>query len=149
VAALVVSAYYCAIHARVLTPSTQKTGELLQSERFAELDWRFTAMQFAYKIHFATDEQLRASFRVFYNPDATLAPKHDSWVSMLPKSYVARLARGIYYAYVGEALRGKQLPDETPSDRLDAAGIAFEHAQRTLRRQLHLRRSRFCHTRTQ
>jgi hypothetical protein len=78
VAVLVVSAYYWAIHARVLTPSAQKTWELLESERFAELDWRFTAMQFAYKIHFATDEELRASFRVFYNPDATLAPKYDS-----------------------------------------------------------------------
>jgi hypothetical protein len=131
-AVLVVFAYYCAIRAGVLTPSAQKTEELLQSERFADLDWRFTAMQFAYKIHFATDEQLRASFRVFYNPDAALAPKYDSWVSMFPKSYVAHLARGIYYAYVGNALRGKQLRDETPPDRLNAADTALEHAQADL-----------------
>jgi tetratricopeptide (TPR) repeat protein len=129
VAAVVVSAYCCAIHARVLTPSAQKTWELLKSERFAELDWRFTAMQFAYKIHFATDDELRASFRVFYNPDATLAPKYDSWVSMFPKSYVARLARGVYYTYVGAALRGKQSRDETPSNRLNAADTAYERGK--------------------
>lgn len=131
-AVLVVAAYYCAIHARVVTPSSQKTWELLQSERFAELDWRFTAMQFAYKIRFATDEELRAAFRVFDNPDAALAPKYDSWVSMFPRSYVARLARGIYYAYAGDALRGKQLRDETSSGRLNAAGTALEHAHADL-----------------
>ena len=106
-----------------------KDWELLQSERFGELDWRFAAIQFAYKSHFATDEELRAAFRVFYNPDATLAPKYHSWVSMFPKSYVARLARGIYYAYVGEAFRGKQSRDETPSDRLNAADTAYEKAK--------------------
>jgi hypothetical protein len=51
---------------------------------------------------------------------------------MFPKSYVARLARGIYYTFVGDTLRGKQLRDETPSDRLNVADTALEHAQADL-----------------
>jgi tetratricopeptide (TPR) repeat protein len=118
-----------AIQAGIDFPSGQETRELLLSDRFAELDRRFTAVQLAYKSRTMSDENLRATFRVFYNTDATLAPKYDSWVSTFPRSYVARLARGIYYVYVGDALRGKQLRDETPPDRLKAADIAYEKAK--------------------
>lgn len=45
---------------------------------------------------------------------------------------MARLARGIYYAHVGDALRGRQSRDETPPDRLNAADAAFKRAQADL-----------------
>jgi tetratricopeptide (TPR) repeat protein len=138
--ALVVFVYSCSsehgrispIETGVITPSAKETWELLQSDRFAELDRRFTAMQSAYTNRTATDEDLRAAFRVFYKPDAALAPKYDLWVSTFPKSYVARLWRGIYYTRVGDTLRGKQLRDETPPERLTAADIAYEKAKEDL-----------------
>jgi tetratricopeptide (TPR) repeat protein len=121
-----------AIQTGIVFPSGQETRELLQSDRFSELDQRFTAVQLAYKNRIVSDEDLRAAFRVFYKIDATVAPKFDSWVSTFPKSYVARLARGIYYVYVGEALRGKQLRDETPTEKLKAADIAYEKGKADL-----------------
>jgi tetratricopeptide (TPR) repeat protein len=116
----------------VSSPSAQETWEFLQSDKFAELDQRFAAIQLAYTYRTLTDEDLRAAFRVFYKTDATLASKYDVWVSRFPKSYTARLARGIYYAYLGNALRGKQSRDETPSERLDAASIAYGKAKADL-----------------
>jgi tetratricopeptide (TPR) repeat protein len=120
------------IQKAVISPSAQETWEFLQSDKFAELDRRFAAIQFAYTNRTLTDEDLRAAFRVFYKTDPTLASKYDVWVLTFPKSYTARLARGIYYAYLGNALRGKQSRDETPSERLDAASIAYGKAKTDL-----------------
>ena len=115
-----------------VAPSADETWKLLQSERFAELDRRYSAVQRAYGNRTATDEELRAAFRVFYNPDGALASKYDSWVSAFPKSYVARLARGIYYTRVGDAMRGKQLREQTDTARLNSADSACERANADL-----------------
>jgi tetratricopeptide (TPR) repeat protein len=120
------------VGAGLITPSAQQTWELLQADRYADLNQAFTAMQRAYESRSATDEDLRAAFRVFYNPDPALAPKYDSWVATFPKSYVARLARGIYYTRVGEALRGKRSRDQTPPEQLKAAELAYAKARADL-----------------
>jgi tetratricopeptide (TPR) repeat protein len=120
------------IQTYIVTPSVEETGALLQSDRFAELDQSFTAMQRAFGHRTATDVDLRAAFRAFYNPAPVLAPKYDLWVSTFPKSYVARLARGIYYTHLGDALRGKQLREQTPPERLKAADIAYGKAKEDL-----------------
>jgi tetratricopeptide (TPR) repeat protein len=109
-------------------PSVEATADMMQSGRFAELDMRFSELQQAYGSRAVTDEDLRAAYRAFYNSDPALATKYDSWVSKFPKSYAARLARGIYYSKVGESRRGAQSTDETPIERINDARVAYDKA---------------------
>jgi tetratricopeptide (TPR) repeat protein len=115
----------------VAAPSADETWNLLQQERFAELDKRFSAVQRAYRSGIASDEDLRAAFRVFYDTSATLLLKYDLWVSQSPKSYVAHLARGIYYASVGDALDRRDPVTDTV-ERSQAAFAAYDKAKADL-----------------
>jgi|SRR3984957_1830994 len=61
----------------------------------------------------ASAEELRNAFRAFYPTDRSLAPKYDAWVSKYPKSYAARVARGIYYKKIGYEERGGEYISKT------------------------------------
>lgn len=121
-------------------PPGPTAKELLLSERFAELDQRFTAAQKAYTSGFATDTELRVAIREFYDPDPSLAPKYDEWVVRFPDSYVAHLGRGIYYSYVGYKRRGVSTISDTPADDLTAADAAFDKAMGELATSMRLDR---------
>jgi hypothetical protein len=71
--------------------------ELLRAGQFEMLDSKFGSLQASYERGTLDDEDLRAAFRVFYDTRASLAPIYESWTSKFPRSYVAHLARGIYY----------------------------------------------------
>jgi TPR repeat protein len=105
---------------------------LLSSNQYAELERRFSAIQLGYEHGAITDENLRAAFRAFYGTDAALEPKYDAWVAQFPKSYVARLARGIYYKKVGEERRGSNFISSTTDDQLRGMEAAFVKASRDL-----------------
>ena len=97
----------------VVAPPTQsETRALLESNQFAELDRRFSAVQRNYKDGSISDEDLRAAFRAFYPTDAALEHKYTAWIAHFPKSYVARLARAIYYVWVGRERRGGNVISE-------------------------------------
>jgi tetratricopeptide (TPR) repeat protein len=119
-------------------PSAQSADSLLRAGNFATLDEQLSAVQRAYDNRVATDVDLRSAFRAFYTPDSKLMSQYDAWVAAFPKSYVARLARGIYYVHVGDLLRGKQLPVDTPDSRWAAASAAFEAAKSDLEASLPL-----------
>jgi hypothetical protein len=69
---------------------------LLRSDRFQELDDQFSRIQRGYEQGSVTEEHLADEFRAFYDTDPDLEKKYNSWIEQLPRSYVARLARGIY-----------------------------------------------------
>jgi tetratricopeptide (TPR) repeat protein len=76
--------------------------ELLAAGRYAELDRSLATVQAQYRLGHTTDERLLAAFRPFYYPSFPGVERNlDTWVSEIPESYVARLARGIYYKYRG------------------------------------------------
>src|SRR5882757_5430793 len=80
------------------TPSgSNKALALLKAESFEELERTFSGVQRSYKMGAITDEDLRAAFRVFYSTDPSLERYYDLWVTSHPQSYVAHLARGIYF----------------------------------------------------
>jgi tetratricopeptide (TPR) repeat protein len=106
-------------------PATEATqiqpidaGSLLRSNSFAKLDREFATLQRKYEQGSITEENLRDAFRVFYPTDATLATKYDQWVSEFPRSYVARLARAIYYKKVGEEKRGGDYINQTSEQQI-------------------------------
>jgi tetratricopeptide (TPR) repeat protein len=114
-------------------PTKQETRVLLEADRYQELDRQFSGLQEAYKTHAITDEDLRAAFRVFYDTDPVLASRYDSWVAQFPKSYVARLARAIYWRMVGDDVRGTKSTADTPSGQFDAMEIAHKKAMADFR----------------
>lgn len=78
-------------------------------------------------------DDLRAAFRDFYPTDLDLAPKLDSWVAKFPRSYVARVARAIYYKKVGFESRGTADIQETSEAQIDGMSAAFGKAVADLR----------------
>jgi tetratricopeptide (TPR) repeat protein len=105
---------------------------LLNSNQFPELEQRFSALQRDYKDGVITDEGLRAAFRVFYPTDAALEPRYNAWVAQFPKSYVAHLARGIYYKKVAEERRGDEFISNTTDEQLRDMEAFFAKASRDL-----------------
>lgn len=113
-------------------PNQTETLQLLKSDGFAELDRRFSAVQAAYRSGSISDEDLRAAFRVFYNTDGSLGPKYDAWVAKFPKSYVANLARGIYFKRVGLERRGDASFASTSRAQMRGMYLAFPEAEKSL-----------------
>lgn len=76
------------------------------------------AVQDDYKRGAITDEQLLAAFRPFYDIEPADGHHLNEWVSAFPRSYAARLTRGIHYKHVSRRFgEGWQNPD-TRADRI-------------------------------
>jgi tetratricopeptide (TPR) repeat protein len=114
-------------------PSQAEVLALLDGNQFSEVDRRFSDIQQAYKTGSLADEDLRAAFRVFYATDAALEEKYNLWVRAMPKSYVAHLARGIYYKKVGKERRGDKFISATTEAQLKGMEAAFALASQDLR----------------
>jgi tetratricopeptide (TPR) repeat protein len=116
-----------AAHAKaddVAIPAQAETLGWLTQDRFAELDARYGAIQQAYRDHRISDVELRAAFRVFYATDAALDPHYAAWVAQSPRSYVAHLARGIYYRFVAAERRGAGFIDQITAEQIDGMEAA-------------------------
>jgi tetratricopeptide (TPR) repeat protein len=113
-------------------PSQSETLALLNGGKFAEVDARFSAIQANYRNNVISDEQLRDAFRVFYDTDPDVKADYDAWVAKFPKSYVAHLARGIYYKKVGEKRRGGRFIADTTDSQLQGMDAAFANAMQDL-----------------
>jgi len=109
---------------------------MLRSGRYQELDGRYTAIQRRFDNGDLSGDDLRVAFRDFYVTDRSLGPKFDEWVAQYPQSYVARVARGIYYKKVGFEARGTKYIKETSQSQIDAMTAAFEKSVADLRASL-------------
>lgn len=118
--------------------STQQTVGMVRAGQFAELDRDYAATQAAYDKGSISDERLRAAFRHFYDSSPDLAPRYESWVRGMPDSYVAHLARAIYYLRVGEQSRGNRFIADTSDTRLSGMEAAFAVASGELKKSLSL-----------
>lgn len=89
----------CASNAALTGPglSAQQTVAMVRGRQFAALDRHYAAIQAGYERGSVSDEKLRAEFRNFYDSSPDLASQYESWVTEMPDSYVAHLARAIYY----------------------------------------------------
>jgi tetratricopeptide (TPR) repeat protein len=112
--------------------SQSETQALLKANRFGELDQHYSALQREYSLSTVTEEDLRDAYRVFYPTDAWIATKLDLWVQQFPKSYVARLARAIYYKKVGGEARGGAYADRTTDAQFQGMETALGKAARDL-----------------
>jgi tetratricopeptide (TPR) repeat protein len=113
-------------------PDGSATQALLMSGQYADLDARFAAIQHAYEAGAMSDVALRDAFRAFYSTNAALEAHYAEWVQKHPTSYVAHLARGIYYKKVGIDRRGEASAAETSAAQFDAMRTAFDAAAEDL-----------------
>jgi tetratricopeptide (TPR) repeat protein len=125
VIALLLTASAPAISASSATPNA--TG-LLQNGDFQHLDKYFSGIQSRFREGQASAEELRNAFRAFYPTDRSLAPKYDAWVNKYPNSYVARVARGIYYKEIGYEERGGGYISETSEMQIAKMDDAMQKA---------------------
>jgi tetratricopeptide (TPR) repeat protein len=113
-------------------PTHDEIVDLLSHAQYAALDKRLAAVQSDYDHGGIDDVQLREVFRGFYFTTPTLAKNFDEWVQAFPESYVAHLARGIYYKKVGQERRGDKSSSETSADQFAGMTQALERASADL-----------------
>jgi tetratricopeptide (TPR) repeat protein len=87
---------------------------LLRGGQYVELDARMSEVQRRYEQGAISEAELRDDFHAFPRPDPALAASLDAWVQKFPNSYVAHLARGIYYKRVAWTADPDEL-DTSPS----------------------------------
>jgi hypothetical protein len=114
-------------------PSNSQTSRSLRAEQYQELNNRFSDVQVEFENGRISGDDLRAQFRDFYATDPDLAAKLDGWVKQYPNSYVAKVARGIYYKKVGFEARGTAYIQNTSQSQIDGMSTAFEKAVADLR----------------
>jgi hypothetical protein len=90
----------------------------LKSANYGALQQYLAGLQDAYESGQISDRQLYQGFRTLYQDDVANAAYFDHWVQALPTSYAARVARGAYYYRMGLAMRGDDIIDNTPPERL-------------------------------
>jgi hypothetical protein len=114
---------------------------LLQNGDFQHLEHYFSGVQSRFSEGHASAEELRNAFRAFYPTDRSLAPKYDAWVSKYPDSYVARVARGIYYKKIGYEERGGGYISETGAMQIAKMDDACKRQSATSERRSRRTRS--------
>jgi len=117
-------------------PSGTEIVSWLANGQYQELDGRLSRVQQGYARGAISDERLREVFRSFYFTTPSLAPNFDQWIAQFPRSYVAHLARGIYYKKIGQEARGGEFASETSSEQFQAMEQALAKASADLDQSL-------------
>jgi beta-lactamase regulating signal transducer with metallopeptidase domain len=108
--------------------------ELLRQGRYAELDQRMSSYQAAYRQGSTDSMALARAFSAFRVADPSLGPAFDACVESFPASYVARLARGIYYFRSAMVTRGGRDLEHTNTEQLRGMRVYLARSQADLER---------------
>ena len=96
----------------------QTVVNLLQAGQFTQLDQRYETFQRQYEQGQMNDRDLTLQYQAFYDTSPENEAYLNQWVNKNPKSYPARLARGIYYLKVGVEKRGGKWVKDTPPENM-------------------------------
>ena len=119
-------------------PDAQQTVAMVRAGQFAALNRYYAAVQASYDKGSMSDETLRSVFRNFHDTSPDLAARYQLWVKEMPDSYVAHVARAIYYVKVGQASRGNRIIADTSEAQLRGMDAAFSVAFTELQKSYHL-----------
>jgi len=125
---------------RVVLAATDKQEilELLTARRYEELDRRMNDVQRGYVKGQVSELDLLETFRAFYTTNPKLHEPFHEWAKRYPKSYAARLARGIYNKRIGGEYRGDAFAAETPRSRKELMAAFYEKAMADFEASLEL-----------
>jgi tetratricopeptide (TPR) repeat protein len=91
---------------------------LLRGSQFSQLNQLYEDLQLQYETGLINDRDLTLQYEAFYDTSPENVAFLNQWVEKNPKSYPARLARGIYYANVGKERRGGDFIRNIPTEKL-------------------------------
>lgn len=123
------------LHAQT-RPDPEALITLLRASNYAELDARVGTYQQAYEASTDAEWALVVAVGAFARVEPELENHHDGWIAARPKSYVARLARGVYWHQRAWTSRGGRFSADTPKVRMEAMRRAFEQAAADLKASL-------------
>lgn len=114
----------------------------LRAGRVAELDARLNGLQTAFeRDERAEDDALQPAFGAFDNLPRNAQETEANvaqWIARYPRSYAARLARGIYRFQRGLDARGEKSAKETPPESFEKMRDWFEMAREDFHASLDL-----------
>lgn len=90
---------------------------MLKAGEFVELEKILTTYQEDFEAAAMPEAFVENAFLAFVNSDPELRNHLDQWVSQMPESYAAIMARGIYYWHVGSVWRGSGWAKDTHKTR--------------------------------
>jgi hypothetical protein len=96
----------------------QAVINLLRTAQFTRLNQLYEDLQKQYEDGVINDRDLTLQYQAFYDTSPENEILLNQWVEKGPKSYPARLARGIYYASIGEQRRGSDYIQNTPTGKI-------------------------------
>lgn len=114
--------------------STRQTVDMVRAGDFTRLDRYYSVVQASYDAGRLSDRKLRSAFRHFYDTSPDLAARYASWVQEMPRSYVAHLARAIYYLRLGEQSRGNLIIADTSQARRNGMDAALAQSDKELQK---------------
>ncbi len=113
---------------------------LLEERKFNELEQTFEHYQREYEAGRLDDWTLLNRYHAFYSISPETGTLLSEWIAQQPKSYHARLARGIHYRKVGENRRGVKFVADTPPENLEELHRNLAVARKDLEASLPLTR---------
>lgn len=106
--------------------------KLLADRKFEDLDAKANSLQAGYEAGRVSSVELLHGFRAFYGTNPKVTPLIDEWVRLFPRSYAARLARGIHYRVLAGEARGGKWISETSPEQVRAMEDYLDQALRDL-----------------
>lgn len=105
--------------------------EILNKGNYESADAIFSSYQKAYE---AGDKEdiISFVFATFANSSPDLEKRLNSWVDKVPKSYAAKLARGIYYWNLANLSRGERYIQDTRKEQIQGMRSYFHKSRKDL-----------------
>lgn len=112
--------------------------EALRTKQFDAIEKALQAKEKEFEQGQIGEYDLLDSYKPFYQEEDIFSEELNEWTTKKPNSYVAHLARGIYYRKLGEFRRGTRYIQQTPAANVRFMHQQFEVAQADLRKALDL-----------
>lgn len=109
----------------------EKTYTMLSSKEYGALEQRFRPYLDSYDNKKISAEELAVKFEVF-SMMSGIEPQFDEWVKAYPKSYTARLARGIYFVTDAWKKRGELMGNRTTDAQMRGFRESLKKSQSDL-----------------
>lgn len=119
-------------------PDFQVIKALLENGKYEEVDSLFSACQKDYEEKIIGEEVIVDLFDNFDSTDMHIEDLTTEWIKLIPDSYSAYLARGIYYTNMGWLSRGYAYIDTTKKEQFDEMADYFSKAEKDLLKALEL-----------
>lgn len=121
-------------------PEVKETQRLILAGDFASAESRLGRLQQAFAKDYREEGPLGDALFACHQPGDELRDALDKWVAQSPKSYIARLCRGMHWTATGFERRGGKVIAQTTPAQIAGMKNAFNTAHLDYRRALELDR---------